>query len=123
MERIWLVTGAASGLGREIARVALETRDTAVLTDRRTDGAAEPVAARIPGYGETVGELRAHVAEVAGHRPGDPRKIAAAILAALDAPGTPLRPAFGDDTFGRLAAAAERAAWEPLSRGTDFDDE
>ncbi|GLX97239.1 hypothetical protein [Herbidospora sp. NBRC 101105] len=63
------------------------------------------------------------MAEVTGRRPGDPAKIAAAVLTTLDAPGTPLRPAFGDDTFDRLAAAAERAAWAPLSRGTDFDDE
>ncbi|TKK91578.1 hypothetical protein FDA94_02030 [Herbidospora galbida] len=70
MKRIWLVTGA-----------------TVVLTDRRTDGAAE-------------------------------------LVAALDAPDTPLRPAFGNDPLDRLTAAAkrERDAWESLSRGTDFDE-
>jgi NAD(P)-dependent dehydrogenase (short-subunit alcohol dehydrogenase family) len=45
MGRIWLVTGAGSGLGREVARAALDTGDTVVLTDRRVQGAEEVVAA------------------------------------------------------------------------------
>ncbi|MFY1671590.1 SDR family NAD(P)-dependent oxidoreductase [Plantactinospora sp. WMMB334] len=45
MEGIWLVTGAGSGLGREIARAALAAGDTVVLSDRRTAGADEVVSA------------------------------------------------------------------------------
>ncbi|MEV6692612.1 SDR family NAD(P)-dependent oxidoreductase [Micromonospora sp. NPDC051196] len=45
MARIWLVTGAGSGLGREIARAALAVGDTVVLSDRRTAGAEEVVDA------------------------------------------------------------------------------
>ncbi|MEV4516565.1 SDR family NAD(P)-dependent oxidoreductase [Dactylosporangium sp. NPDC049525] len=45
MARIWLVTGASSGLGREISRAALATGDTVVLSDRRTAGAEEVVTA------------------------------------------------------------------------------
>lgn len=277
MQRIWLVTGAASGLGREIARSALQAGDTVVLTDRRTTGAVDLVAAhpgrahaleldvtdqtraiavvdevirrhghldvlvnsagrghigaveetteaelrslmdlhffgpaaltravlphmrrqrggaivqisslggqisvpgmsaysagkfaleglsialaqevaplgikvliaqpgamrtnfagasisespRIADYEPTVGELRAHVEEVTGRQPGDPVKIAAAILTALADDDTPLRLALGNETLDRLTAAAkqtqdERAAWESLTRGTDFDHE
>jgi NAD(P)-dependent dehydrogenase (short-subunit alcohol dehydrogenase family) len=45
MDRIWLVTGAGSGLGREMSRAALAAGDTVVLTDRRTAGAEEVVTA------------------------------------------------------------------------------
>ncbi|MGI5149679.1 SDR family NAD(P)-dependent oxidoreductase [Plantactinospora sp. CA-294935] len=45
MARIWLVTGAGSGLGREISRAALAAGDTVVLSDRRTAGAEEVVTA------------------------------------------------------------------------------
>ncbi|GAA3787066.1 SDR family NAD(P)-dependent oxidoreductase [Streptomyces chiangmaiensis] len=45
MGRNWFVTGAASGLGREIAWAALGGGGTVVLADRRTEGAKELVAA------------------------------------------------------------------------------
>ncbi|QUT07863.1 SDR family NAD(P)-dependent oxidoreductase [Sphingobium phenoxybenzoativorans] len=45
MTRTWLITGAASGLGREIARAALAAGDKAILADRNPSGAAEVVAA------------------------------------------------------------------------------
>jgi len=48
MERIWLVTGAASGLGRAISQAALAAGDTVVLTDRATEG-AQDLASAHPG--------------------------------------------------------------------------
>ncbi|MER9316170.1 SDR family NAD(P)-dependent oxidoreductase [Mesorhizobium sp. M0659] len=274
MSKIWLVTGAASGLGREIARAALEQGDTVLLADRRTDGAAElvttysdraiavemdvtnqsqvdnvvadainrfdridvlvnaagrghigsvedtpesdlrslielvlfgpvrltkavlphmrsrrtgaivqissqagqmsvpgmssysagkfaleglsialaqevsalgikvmivqPGAMRTnfagpaisespmtPDYRDSVGKLRQHVDEVAGKEPGDPVKIAHAILAALAAENTPVRLAMGNSALDTLLAADrqthnERIKWEGLSRSTDF---
>ncbi|GAA5139932.1 SDR family NAD(P)-dependent oxidoreductase [Pseudonocardia adelaidensis] len=38
MERIWLVTGAGSGLGHAISRAAVEAGDAVVLTDRAAGG-------------------------------------------------------------------------------------
>jgi hypothetical protein len=57
---------------------------------------------------------------------GDPAKAAAAILAALDASKTPLRLPLGNDAADGISASldtsrAELAAWEPVTRGTDFD--
>lgn len=43
--RIWLITGASSGFGREIARAALDAGDTVVLTARRPEVLADLVAA------------------------------------------------------------------------------
>ncbi|MBY8874520.1 SDR family NAD(P)-dependent oxidoreductase [Micromonospora sp. PLK6-60] len=45
MGRVWLVTGAGSGLGRKVARAALAAGNTVVLSDRRTAGAEEVVSA------------------------------------------------------------------------------
>lgn len=45
--RVWLVTGASSGLGRAIAEAALASGDTVVATARRT-GPLEPLVAADP---------------------------------------------------------------------------
>jgi hypothetical protein len=60
-----------------------------------------------------------------GVQPGDPAKAAAAILAAVDAPTTPLRLPLGDDAVDGILArldtvAAEVRAWEKVSRDTAF---
>ncbi|MEV3874535.1 oxidoreductase [Streptomyces sp. NPDC049906] len=43
--RVWLVTGASSGFGREIARAAIAAGDTVIGTARRTAAMADLVAA------------------------------------------------------------------------------
>ncbi|MEO3927637.1 SDR family NAD(P)-dependent oxidoreductase [Micromonosporaceae bacterium B7E4] len=72
MARIWLVTGAGSGLGREISRAALAAGDTVVLSDRRTAG-AEDVVTAYPDRARTLeldvtdpARVNAAVEEVAG---------------------------------------------------------
>jgi NAD(P)-dependent dehydrogenase (short-subunit alcohol dehydrogenase family) len=45
--RVWLITGASRGLGREFAQAALEAGDTVVLT-ARDPTALEPLADRHP---------------------------------------------------------------------------
>lgn len=89
-------------------------------------GPAITESEQIPDYEPTVGELRKHVDEVTGQQPGDPKKIAAALLQAIDSENLPLRLALGNDALDRLNEAAEqtakdRAAWEEVSRGTDFE--
>ncbi|MEV5910550.1 oxidoreductase [Streptomyces chartreusis] len=90
-------------------------------------GASISESTHIADYESTVGGLRAHVEEVTGRQPGDPVKIASALLTALAADNTPVRLALGNAALDRLTDAAEqtekeRIAWESLSRGTDFDD-
>ncbi|MEU9300846.1 oxidoreductase [Streptomyces sp. NPDC048269] len=80
----------------------------------------------LPAYEDAVGPVRAGLPASDGHQPGDPVKAAAAILAALDAENTPLRLVLGNDAVDFItahadAARAEALAWEPVSRGTDFD--
>lgn len=80
---------------------------------------------RIAAYEDTVGPTRAMIKGIDGVQPGDPAKAAAAILAAVDAPTTPLRLPLGDDAVDGILAhldtvAAEVRAWEKVSRDTAF---
>jgi NAD(P)-dependent dehydrogenase (short-subunit alcohol dehydrogenase family) len=79
----------------------------------------------LDAYADTVGVTRAEMTATAGHQPGDPRRAAAAILTALDAPDPPLRLALGADAVDAIRAKHERLradvdAWESLSRDTAF---
>jgi NAD(P)-dependent dehydrogenase (short-subunit alcohol dehydrogenase family) len=80
----------------------------------------------LPAYEDTVGATARAAASSNGAQPGDPAKAAAAIIAALDADNTPLRLPLGSDAVDMLVAHSDRfrrelAAWEKVSRGTDFD--
>ncbi|MGW4021782.1 oxidoreductase [Streptomyces sp. NPDC005009] len=74
-----------------------------------------------------VGETRSAVAGGDGTQPGDPARAADVILAALEAPDTPLRLPLGADGVDGILAhldqvRAEVLAWEKLARATAFDD-
>jgi NAD(P)-dependent dehydrogenase (short-subunit alcohol dehydrogenase family) len=91
-------------------------------------GSAAVQTAPLEAYAGTAGAFRETFPASDGHQPGDPAKAAAAILAALDAPRTPLRLVLGNDAYDLIrarmrATEAEMAAWERLGRGVDFDDE
>jgi NAD(P)-dependent dehydrogenase (short-subunit alcohol dehydrogenase family) len=80
----------------------------------------------LDAYADTVGPTRAYMDRIAGTQPGDPRKAAAAVLTALDAPDPPLRLALGADAVDAIRAKHERLradleGWEALSRDTAFD--
>jgi NAD(P)-dependent dehydrogenase (short-subunit alcohol dehydrogenase family) len=79
----------------------------------------------IADYHETAGAMR----DFAGHanhaQPGDPAKLAKAMLALVDAAEPPVRLPFGSDTVARIESknacvAAELARWRELSLSTDF---
>jgi NAD(P)-dependent dehydrogenase (short-subunit alcohol dehydrogenase family) len=77
----------------------------------------------IDAYAATANATRAAAEDADGTQPGDPRKLAAAILTALDAPEPPLRLAVGADAVDAIRAAQDRRradldAWEELSRST-----
>jgi NAD(P)-dependent dehydrogenase (short-subunit alcohol dehydrogenase family) len=89
-------------------------------------GASLQRSREIDAYADTVGTTRAYVDATGGTEPGDPRKAAAAILAALDAPQPPLRLALGADAVEAIRAKHERLredldGWEATSRDTGFD--
>ncbi|MDQ0394863.1 oxidoreductase [Labrys monachus] len=80
----------------------------------------------IDAYRDVVGGTRAFAHDMNGTQDGDPRKAAAAIAAALDAPDTPLRLQLGADAVEAVRSHGEAllrdlAAWETLARDTAFD--
>ena len=81
--------------------------------------------ARIQDYAETVGQMRAFAGGHNGQQPGDPSKLAQALLtlASMDQP--PLRLPLGSDTLARIAeknafVTEQTKRWKDLSVSTDF---
>jgi NAD(P)-dependent dehydrogenase (short-subunit alcohol dehydrogenase family) len=90
-------------------------------------GARMHYSREIDAYADTAGATRTALDAVAGKQPGDPRKAAAAILTALDAPDPPLRLALGADAVDQIRAKHERLradldGWEAVSRDTAIEE-
>ncbi len=82
----------------------------------------------IDDYAPTAGATRAAVDQMDGSQPGDPDKVAAAILKAIAAPEPPLRLALGDDAVNAIRAKhrqlrADLDNWVHLSRSTGRSDQ
>jgi NAD(P)-dependent dehydrogenase (short-subunit alcohol dehydrogenase family) len=79
----------------------------------------------IDDYDETSGAVRRKAVQINHNQPGDPAKLAAAMITLVDAPNPPLRLPLGTDTLAAIAAknayvAQETDAWKSLSASTDF---
>ncbi|KWK59909.1 oxidoreductase [Burkholderia ubonensis] len=79
----------------------------------------------IDDYDETSGAVRRKAMQLNRNQPGDPAKLAAAMIALVDAPNPPLRLPLGTDTLAAIAAknayvAQETETWKALSTSTDF---
>jgi NAD(P)-dependent dehydrogenase (short-subunit alcohol dehydrogenase family) len=85
---------------------------------------------RMPAMAEYAGSVdgvRVQMHDMHGKQQGDPRKAAAAIEQALDAPATPLRLQLGADAVDTVRVHAETllrdlAAWQDVALATSFDD-
>lgn len=82
-------------------------------------------AGRISDYAETAGAMRAAVPGYNHHQPGDPTKLAQAVLELVNAADPPLRLPLGSDTLMRMAeknARIERetSTWRALAASTDY---
>jgi len=82
---------------------------------------------RIADYAETAGAVRERAAQISHRQPGDPAKLAAALIELGGNPNAPLRMPFGSDTVAAIEAknafvAQELAAWRDVAISTDFDD-
>ncbi|MGW4758224.1 oxidoreductase [Streptomyces chartreusis] len=89
------------------------------------EGAAEPSGPITPDYESTVGAWQRRFAEYAGNEPGDPDRMARAIIRAVDADEPPRRLLLGSDALG-IAVESEEARltearkWADVSRSTDY---
>jgi hypothetical protein len=82
-------------------------------------------AARIGDYAETVGAMREFASGVSHQQPGDPAKLAKAMLVLADAPKPPVRLQLGSDTVARVReknafVEKELGEWLDTALSTDF---
>jgi NAD(P)-dependent dehydrogenase (short-subunit alcohol dehydrogenase family) len=118
--------GLSEGLAAEVAPFGIKVLIVEPGAFRTgLHGTSLRMAEALPAYDDIVGPVRAGQAAFDGAQPGDPAKAAAAIITALDAADTPLRLPLGNDAADAISAAAdaaraEFAAWEHVTRGTDF---
>jgi NAD(P)-dependent dehydrogenase (short-subunit alcohol dehydrogenase family) len=76
-------------------------------------------------YAGTAGAVRERAKQISLNQPGDPERLAQAILALVDAPTPPLRLPLGTDTLQAIAdkhafVERETAAWRGVAASTDF---
>ncbi len=76
-------------------------------------------------YAPTAGLVRERAAQINLKQPGDPKRLAQALLALVASEQPPLRLPLGTDTLQAIAdtnafVAAETAAWRALGASTDF---
>lgn len=84
--------------------------------------------AQIADYSETVGNTRIFAVERNHRQPGDPEKLAQALLQLVNAAEPPLRLPLGTDALERIAqknafVSQETARWSSLSASTDFKED
>jgi hypothetical protein len=94
-------------------------------TDFLDDQSLVKTAQVIEDYDATVGAMRRHAAAANHAQPGDPAKLAQAMIVLVSSAKPPLRMPFGSDTLQRIAAKNEQvtkemAAWRDLALSTDF---
>ncbi|HSI59850.1 MAG TPA: oxidoreductase [Ideonella sp.] len=82
-------------------------------------------ALRIDDYHATAGAVHHFVQGANGQQPGDPDRLAAAVMAAVNDDAPPLRLPLGADTVQKIeekhrSVSAELARWRPLSLSTGF---
>jgi NAD(P)-dependent dehydrogenase (short-subunit alcohol dehydrogenase family) len=125
----YALEGLLESVGKEVA--AFGIRVTAIEPGSfRTDWAGRSMirtARAIDDYDEQFEPIRQARQHASGHQLGDPAKAAEAVLAVVDAPEPPRHLVLGSDALrlvraGRDAVDADIAAWEWLSRSTDFPD-
>ncbi|SDP72846.1 NADP-dependent 3-hydroxy acid dehydrogenase YdfG [Ralstonia sp. 25mfcol4.1] len=79
----------------------------------------------VDDYAESSGKLRELAVVINHNQPGDPVRLATAVVALVNAETPPLRLPLGTDTLHAIAAknayvATETEAWKTLSASTDF---
>lgn len=109
--------------GQGISVLAVEPG--AFRTNAYAGFADEPVAERIPEYHDLLEQVRHTFVEMDGVQPGDPRRGARAVIAAMAQDPPPRRLVLGNGGFDAVvdtleAALADIRAGEALSRSADF---
>ncbi|WP_299959290.1 oxidoreductase [uncultured Roseobacter sp.] len=124
----YAVEGASLSLAQEVAPLGIRVtlvEPGAIRTDWA--GASMVHAERvIEDYAHTTGEVRAFFEDYFGKQPGDPAKVAGAILAVADAGNPPRHLVLGSDAWARIheeieALRRDLEAWRETTLSTDIE--
>jgi NAD(P)-dependent dehydrogenase (short-subunit alcohol dehydrogenase family) len=113
--------GVAEALAKEVEHLGIRVtivEPGPVRTDFAESSTAQPP--QNPDYADSVGKAFEWFEDIAGQQPNDPARVAAAIVAAVEAAEPPLRLALGEEAVAavREKLTAQRRdldAWEEVS--------
>ncbi len=124
------VEGISEALHQELAPLGIHA--TAIepgffRTDFLDEQSLVKTALELPDYDETVGKVRRMAHDYNHAQPGNPAKLADALLALVNSPNPPQRLPLGSDTVARIEAKnrlveQELLAWKDVALSTDFRD-
>ena len=122
------VEGLSEALHAELAPLGVHVTviEPGYFRTEFLDGTSLTVSPRIlADYAPTSGKTREAAVRINLNQPGDPKRLAQAVLALVASATPPLRLPLGTDTLQAIAernsyAATETAAWRELSASTDF---
>ena len=122
------VEGLSEALHAELAPLGVHVTviEPGYFRTEFLDGSSLTVSPRVlADYAPTSGKTREAAVRINLNQPGDPKRLAQAVLTLVASPTPPLRLPLGTDTLQAIAdgnayAATETAAWRELSASTDF---
>jgi NAD(P)-dependent dehydrogenase (short-subunit alcohol dehydrogenase family) len=122
------VEGLTEALHAELAPLGIHatTVEPGYFRTEFLDSASLTVSPRIlADYAGTAGQVREAAKRINLNQPGDPVRLAQALLAVVDSPTPPLRLPLGTDTLQVIRdkhafVEQETATWRELSASTDF---
>ncbi|MEU8421700.1 oxidoreductase [Micromonospora sp. NPDC048835] len=121
------VEGFSEVLANEVAPLGIKVTivEPGGIRTGWATGAAEPSGPITPDYEQTVGAWLDRFAQYAGNEPGDPDRMARAIVDTVDAAEPPRRLLLGSDALGIAISSeegriAEANSWAEVSRSTDY---
>ena len=124
------VEGITEALAKELAPLGIfaTTVEPGYFRTNFLDGASLVRAEKvIDDYAKTAGAMRENAAKVSHNQPGDPVKLAAAIVRLAASPQPPVHLPLGNDTLKHYREKSEAfekeiAEWHEVITSTDHDD-
>lgn len=122
------VEGISEAMSQELEPLGIRTTVVEPGYFRTSFLSADSVvstSARIDDYHDTVGAVRNFAAGANGQQPGDPQRLAEAVIQLVDAPTPPRRLPLGADTVRRIEqkhreVEIELSQWRVLALSTGF---